>query len=86
MDKFNYLNLLLEGPAARIIQGLTLNESNYGSAVKLLQDRLSRPQLIISTHMEELLKISSSVGDKPSFLQYVYDKINMNVSALSLWE
>ena len=37
VDKFNYLNSLLEGPAARTIQGLKLNEANYNSAVKLLQ-------------------------------------------------
>ena len=83
VDKFNYLNSLLEGPAARTIQGLTLNEDNYGSAVKLLQDRFGRPQQIISAHMEELLKISPCVGDKPSSLRYVYDKINVNIRGLS---
>ena len=83
VDKFNYLNSLLEGPAARTIQGLTLNEGNYSSAVKLLQDRFGRPQQIISVHMEELLKISPCVGDKPSSLQYAYDKINMNIRGLS---
>ena len=57
MDKFNYLNSLLEGPAARTIQGLPLNESNYESAVKLRQDRFGKPQQIISAHMEELIKI-----------------------------
>ena len=39
VDKFNCLNSLLEGPAARTIQGLKLNEANYNSAVKLLQER-----------------------------------------------
>ena len=38
IDKFNYLNSLLEGAAARTIQGLTLNEVNYDSAISLLQD------------------------------------------------
>ena len=38
IDKFNYLSSLLEGPAHRTIQGLTMNESNYNSAIKLLQD------------------------------------------------
>ena len=83
VDKFNYLNFLLEGPAARTIEGLTLNEDNYGSAVKLLQDRFGRPLQIISAHMEELLKISPCVGDKPSSLRYVYDKINVNIRGLS---
>ena len=80
---FNYLNSLLEGPAAGTISGLTLNESNYGSAVKLLPDRFCRPQKIISAHMEELLEISPCVGDKPSSLWYVYDKVNVNIRGLS---
>ena len=83
VDKFNYLNSLLEGPAARIIQELTLNESNYDSAVRLLKDRFGRPQQIISAHMEELLKISPCVGDKPSSLWYIDDKINVNIRGLS---
>ena len=82
VDKFNCLNSLLEGPAARAIQGLTLNEGNYESAIGLLKDRFGIPQQIISTHMEELIKISPCVGDKPSSLRYVYDKINVNIRGL----
>ena len=83
VDKFNYLNSLLEDPAARTIQVLTLNEGNYDSAVRLLKDRFGRPQQIVSAHMEELLKISPCVRDKPSSLRYVYDKINVNIRGLS---
>ena len=35
IDKFNYLNSLLEDAAARTIQGLTLNKVNYSSAYKI---------------------------------------------------
>ena len=37
IDKFNYLNYVLEGVAARAIPGLTLTEVNYDAAVKLLR-------------------------------------------------
>jgi len=80
VDKFNYLHSLLEGRAARTIQGLSLIESNY---VKLLQDRFGKPQQIISAHMEELIKISPCTGEKPSSLRYVFDKINVYVRGLS---
>ena len=60
-----------------------LNEDNYGSAIKLLQDRFGRPQQIIIARMEELLKILPCVGDKLSSLWYVYDKINVNARGLS---
>ena len=56
IDKFNYLNSVLEGAAARAIQGLTLTEANYEAAVKLLQERFGRPQQIISAHMVSFLK------------------------------
>ena len=54
---FNYLKSLVEGPAARFIQGLNLTEGNYNSATELLKDRFGKPQQIMSAHMDELLKI-----------------------------
>ena len=36
IDKFNYLNSLLEGNAKRAIQGLTLSDANYDSAIEIL--------------------------------------------------
>ena len=64
IDKFNYLNSLLEGPASRTIQGLSLTVANYDSAVELLQTRFGNPQQIITTHMDELLKLPNYVGEK----------------------
>ena len=58
IDKFNYLNSLLEGHASRAIQGLSLTEANYESAIKILNERFGRKQQIISAHMHELLKIA----------------------------
>ena len=39
IDKFNYLQALVEGPAAKCIQGLSLSEANYASALEILQER-----------------------------------------------
>ncbi len=39
INKFNYLNSLLEGAALRAIQGLTLTGANYDSAIQILKDR-----------------------------------------------
>ena len=75
IDKFNYLNSLLEGPASHTIQGLSLTEANYDSAVELLQTRFGNPQQIITTHMDELLKLPNCVGDKASSLRLIYDKL-----------
>ena len=82
IDKFNHLNSLLEGQALRAIQGLTLTESNYQSAIDILNQRFGKTQHIISTHLDELLKIAACTTDKTSQLRFVYDKISINVRGL----
>ena len=54
IDKFNYLKSVLEGGAARAIEGLILTEANYGAAVEILQERFGSPRQIISAHMDQL--------------------------------
>ena len=83
IDKFNYLNSVLEGATARAIQGLTLTEANYNAAVKLLQERFGRPQQIISAHMDQLLKVSPCSSDRPASLRYVYDQICVHSRGLA---
>ena len=43
IDKFNYLNSLLEGTALRAIQGFPISEQNYDHAIALLNERFGRP-------------------------------------------
>lgn len=83
IDKFNYLNSLLEGTALRAIQGLTLTEANYDAAVEILRDRFGQPQQIITAHMDEVQKIPASTGDRPSSLRFIYDKISVHVRTLA---
>ena len=59
-----------------------MNESNYASAIKLLRNRFGKPQLIISAHMEELLKLPACTTEKSTSLRFVYDKINVNIRGL----
>lgn len=83
IDKFNYLNSLLEGSAARAIQGLTLTNANYDAAIEILHERFGKPQQIIAAHMDELLKVPVTSGDKTSSLRFLYDKISVHVRGLS---
>ena len=82
IDKFNYLVSLLEGSASRSIAGLPITEENYDVAIEILNKRFSKPQQLISAHMDELLKISSCSMDKPSQLRYLYDKLSVNIRGL----
>ena len=59
VDKFNYLKSLLKGLAALAIAGLQLSAENYDTAVKLLEEPFRNKQVMISGHMDSLLKITS---------------------------
>ena len=71
IDKFNYLNSLLEGCALHTVKGLPITEGNYQSALDILTQRFGKSQAIVSAHMEELMKIPACTGDKPSQLRYI---------------
>ena len=83
VDKFNYLNSVLEEPAARSIAGLTLTASNYENAVGILQDRFGKTQQIITAHMDELIKIAPCHNDRPTSLRYVFDQISVHTRGLA---
>jgi hypothetical protein len=83
IDKFNYLNSLLEGRALRAVQGLTVSGDNYQEAIEILQQRFGKSQQIISAHMDEFMKIPACTVDKPSQLRYIYDKISVHVRGLA---
>ena len=82
IDKFNYLQGLLDGPAAAAIQGLTLSEANYTTALALLKERFGKTQQVISAHMDQLLRLPSCIGDKASQIRAIYDKISVQVRGL----
>ncbi|XP_028403430.1 uncharacterized protein LOC114526129 [Dendronephthya gigantea] len=57
IDKFNYLKGCLKGEAHTTVSGLTLSSENYKDAIDILRDRFGNEQVLISAHMESLLKI-----------------------------
>ncbi|XP_028413518.1 uncharacterized protein LOC114536352 [Dendronephthya gigantea] len=59
VDKFNYLRSLLDGIAASAIEGFSLTKENYDAAINLLQDRFAKTQIIVSSHMDALLKLNA---------------------------
>ncbi|CAB4026330.1 Hypothetical predicted protein [Paramuricea clavata] len=57
IDKFNYLNSLLESKAAEAIAGLKITSANYQEAVDVLNQRFGDKQQIINSHMDSLLQL-----------------------------
>ena len=58
IDKFNYLKGCLKGEAFAAILGWTLTSENYKEAIQVLHDRFGNEQILISPHVESLLKIN----------------------------
>ena len=59
VDKFNYLNTLVEGTAAAAIRGLPLIADNYEVVKNNLKKRFGQPQVIFNVHMQSLIKIAA---------------------------
>ena len=57
IDRFSYLRRYISGQALAAISGLSLSKNNYTQAINLLQERYSNPQVLITAHMESLLKV-----------------------------
>ena len=58
IDRFNYLRKRLAGQALATISGLTLKSENYKELLDILIDRYGNPQVLISAHIETLVKIN----------------------------
>ena len=82
VDKFTYLNSLLEGPAMRAVAGLKLSAGNYTEAIDTLKKRFSNKRQIISRHMDTLLELEyvSSVNIKA--LRRFHDQVEFQVRSL----
>ena len=82
VDKFNYLHSLLDRAAVSSMQSLPLTEDNYENAVEILKDSFGRKQQIVSTRIEELLKLQNCPKENTTQLRQIYDKINIHVRGL----
>ena len=83
VDKFNYLQSLLKGPASKAIQGLPRTEGNYNDAVELLKARFDNTRVIIAALMDELVKLPDCSQDRHTSLRSIYDKITIHTRGLS---
>ena len=54
IEKFNYLNSLLEHTAKEAISGFALTSTNYLKAITTLRKRLGNKQSIVDTHLDVL--------------------------------
>ena len=80
VQKFNYLVGYLEGQAKRTVEGFNITNENYQKALDLLYKRFGNTQVIITTHMNELLKIKYVKSDKVvAGLRQLYDRLEVHI-------
>ena len=83
IQKMTYLQSLLKGSASETIEGLSLSNENYKAALDILKDRFGNEQILISAHMNNLLKLEpiKSIANMHG-LRRVYDNIETQVRSL----
>ena len=83
IDKFNYLKGCLKGESLSVVSGLSLSSDNYQEAVGILKDRFGNEQILISAHMESLLRISKIASrDNIKGLRMLYNHVESCVRNL----
>ena len=88
IDRFNFLKRYLGGETLDSVDGLNLNSENYKEAIELLIDRYGNEQVLISAHMQSLLKIQKVRSkDNVKGLRTLYNHVEScvrNLKALKL--
>ena len=81
-EKFTYLKTYLDKSALQAIEGFPLTNENYTAAWQLLDERYGNEQLIISCHMNNLIKLDSIIQLSVKEMRKLHDTIESNVRAL----
>ena len=79
VQKLTYLRSLLSGEAKQCVQGLPLKADSYSATCELLKTRFGRKELVIFSHIQELLNITSTGGGK---LKELVDQLLVQVRSL----
>ena len=64
IDKFSYLRHFLEDSARKVISGLELTAVNYKEAIKLLEKRFAKPEIIKNAHINSIIKAPTIFNER----------------------
>ena len=83
VEKFNYLNTLLDRSAREAVSGLALTAANYGKAIETLKKRFGCKQLIVNKHMDALLHVEAVTSSQNTrALRKLLDGVNSHIHSL----
>jgi len=80
VQKFNYLKTMVDGEAAKTIEGFALTNANYGQAVALLTERYGQKHRI-AAYMNTLLQLPSPPATLQGLRRF-YDQLETNLRDL----
>ena len=81
--RMTYLIDLLNGDAASCISSFKITNENYKTSVNLLKERYNNKQLIVFSHMTNLLNLPQlTSSDNVNNLRKIYDTIETQVRSL----
>ena len=61
IEKFIYLKGFVSGSALQSIEGMPLTNDNYNIVKDMLDKRYGLPQMIVSRHMNALIKLGKTI-------------------------
>ena len=82
IEKFNYLNSLVERTAKEAISGFSLTAGNYHEAVKTLQRRFGGEQQIIDKHLDALFAVDTVHNSNARGLRRLFDTVASHIRSL----
>ena len=83
VEKFSYLNSLLERAAQEAVSGLALTAANYHRAIETLKKRFGCKQLIVNKHMDGLLHLESVTSSQNTrALRKLLDCVKSHIHSL----
>lgn len=83
-EKFAYLKTYLADVVANAVSGLSLlMDTNYNTAIELLQNRFGRNDIVISAHMSKLLNLTPVKRSSDiKALRSLYDECEIQIRSL----
>ena len=83
IDKFNYLNSLLEKTASEAIAGLAITNANYEEAITILKTRFGNKQMIVNKHTDDLINMAPVYSNHDlRGMRQLYDLVEVHVRGL----
>ena len=83
VSKFAYLRSFLIGEAKESVAGLPLTGTNYQSACDLLKARFGRPEIVIFSHIQELLSVPDASSSGVQSLRELQDRLLAHIRSLA---